>query len=140
MSRLLGAITSALGFVVIILPHYIFPVCEYFGLRFELAPGIYLPMFCWYTAMAELGIGVVVVTVGLLLFFSKHNETKRALGFILGALGTVVALMPVYLIPVCPEVWHPCHIATLPALVLLGCLIVVVAMVTVVVYRGATRT
>jgi hypothetical protein len=134
----LGIVVVVLGFLVAIVPHYVFPVCQYFGLHIELGPGIYLPMPCWYTAMAEVGVGAVVVTLGLMFFFSIRNETRRALGFVLAALGIVVALLPVYLIPVCPEVWHPCHIATLPALVLLGCALVIVAVATVVAYRGVT--
>jgi len=74
--------------------------------------------------------------LGLSLFVSRQKETGIMLGLVLGALGTVVALLPTYLIPVCPDVWHPCHIATRPALILLGVAIVIVSLIAIVNSRG----
>jgi len=49
------------------------------------------------------------------ILWSGQTETRRALGFVLGALGIVGGLIPTYLIGVCDNPEHPCRIATQPA-------------------------
>ena len=134
--KALGVVAVVLGFLVAVVPHYVFPVCQYFGMLVQTMGGTYLPMKCYWTAMAETGIGALIFVVGLLLILSKQNETKRALGFVLGALGIVVALVPTYLIGVCANPDHPCRIGTQPALILLGVVIVIVGIIAVVTARG----
>lgn len=138
-SRVLGVFAVALGLIVAVVPHYVFPVCQYSGMLVQTMAGTYIPMRCYWTATAEVGLGAVIVVTGLLLFASRHIETRMALGFVLGALGTVVALVPTYLIGVCANPMHPCRIATQPALVLLGLVTVIVAIIAIATARGAPR-
>jgi uncharacterized membrane protein HdeD (DUF308 family) len=137
--RILGIVAVILGLLVAIGPDYVFPVCQYYGLMVETAGGTYLPMPCWYTAMAEVGIGAMIVMVGLLLILTKQNETRRALGFVLGALGVFVALVPTYLIGMCANPEHPCRVGTEPFLILMGVIVFVVGIVTAVISRGGVQ-
>ena len=81
IGKTIGIATLVLGFLVAVVPHYVFPVCQYSGMMVETMGGTYLPMKCWYTAMTEVGLGAVIVLVGPLLILSKQAETRRALGF-----------------------------------------------------------
>lgn len=139
IGRGLGVVAIVLGFLVAVVPHFVFPVCQYFGMLVQTMAGTYIPMKCYWTAMAEVGLGAITCVVGILLFVSRHAETRRALGVVLGALGIVVALVPTYLIGVCANPMHACRIATQPALVLLGAVIVIVAIITIVTARGTSR-
>ncbi len=138
-SLILGFVAVVVGFIVVVGPHYIFPVCQYFGMFMQTMNGMYMPMKCYWTAMAEVGLGTLIIVTGLVLIVSKEAETRRALGFVLGALGIMVALVPTYLIGVCASPDHPCRIATQPALVLLGVVIVIVAIIAIVTGRGTSK-
>ncbi len=136
ISKGLGVVAVVIGFLVAIVPHYVFPVCQYVGMLIETSAGKYLPMKCYWTATAEIGLGAAIVLVGLLLIVSKQTETRRVLGTILAALGILVALVPTYLIGVCAMPDHPCRLATQPALILLGVVTVIVGIVAIVTARS----
>jgi hypothetical protein len=139
VGRIAGVSAIVLGAIVAAVPHYIFPVCQYYGMLMQTMNGMYVPMKCYWTAMAEVGLGALIVVTGIVLIVSKQTETRRALGFVLAALGVVVALVPTYLIGVCPTLDHPCHAGTQPALILLGGITIVVAIITIATPRGARR-
>ena len=132
----LGVAAIVIGFLVAIVPHYVFPVCQYSGMLVETSAGKYLPMKCYWTATAEVGLGAMIVLVGVLLVVSKQAETRRALGAILSALGIVVALVPTYLIGVCAMPDHPCRAATQPALILLGVVAIILGAIAILVSRS----
>jgi hypothetical protein len=137
--RIAGVSAIVLGVLVAAVPHYIFPVCQYYGMLMQTMNGMYVPMKCYWTAMAEVGLGALIVVTGIVLIVSKQTETRRALGFVLAALGVVVALVPTYLIGVCPTLVHPCHAGTQPALILLGVITIIIAIITIATSRGARR-
>jgi len=134
-SKILGIVAVVLGIIVAAGPHYIFPVCQYYGMLLGTAAGTQVPMKCYWTAMAEVGLGALIVVTGMVLIVSKHAETRRALGFVLAALGVVVALVPTYLIGVCGMAEHPCRMATQPALILLGLVTIIIGVVAIVTAR-----
>ena len=134
-SKILGVVTVVLGIIVAAEPHYIFPVCQYYGMLVQTAAGTNIPMKCYWTAMAEVGLGALIVVTGIVLILSKQNETRRALGFVLAALGVVVALVPADLIGVCGMAEHPCRMATQPALILLGAVTIIIGMMAIVTAR-----
>jgi hypothetical protein len=136
ISKGFGIVAVVLGFLIAVVPHYVFPVCQYFGMLVQTASGTYLPMKCYWTAMAEVALGALIVLAGLLLVVSRQAETRRALGFLLGALGIVVVLVPTYLIGVCASPDHPCRIATQPALILLGAVTTIVGIITILTAGG----
>ena len=87
-SKILGLFAVVLGIIVAAGPHYIFPVCQYYGMLLQTMNGTYVPMKCYWTAMAEVGLGALIVVTGIVLIVSKQTETRRALGFVLGSLGS----------------------------------------------------
>ena len=137
--RIAGVIAIVLGFIVAAVPHYIFPVCQYYGMLLETAAGTQVPMKCFWTGNAEIALGAMMIVTGLLLVVSRQKESRMLLGVVLGSLGVMVALVPTYLIGVCAVLDHPCHAGTQPALILLGVIIIIVAIITIAASRGARQ-
>lgn len=126
ISKVLGVVTALIGILVIVVPKYILPVCEYQGKLMETKMGMSIPMKCSWTAQSELGIGLVIIVAALALIFSRQVETRKMVSVILVALGIVVILLPTTLIGVCPNPMMLCHAGALPALELLGGLLIIV--------------
>jgi hypothetical protein len=115
--KTLGATACILGFLTAITPHFIFPVCEYFGKRVETAAGMWIPMRCYYTALAEVPAGVLIIVAGLALVTVNQAETRKVLNVIIAALGINALALP-YWIGVCASPM-PCHVSR-TALTVLG--------------------
>jgi len=122
----IGALLVLLGIVVILTPWIIFPVCEMQGLYLKTAAGTDFPMTCGWTARAETGIGALIVVAGGLLIARSTPETPQAVGIFSIALGALVVLFPTVLIGMCKVASHPCRMTTLPALELLGIVVIIV--------------
>ena len=113
-----------LGLLIALVPLCLFPVCE---AGIATASGGSVPMKCYWTARVSLGSGGLVAFAGvLLLLCAKH---PFCLGVALMAIpaGLLVILAPTQLIGVCPGEQMACHMGTLPALSLLGGLVILVA-------------
>ncbi len=137
--KALGAVVVVLGVIVAIGPHYIFPVCQYFGQLVTTAAGTTIPMKCFWTAQAEVGLGALTVIAGLLLILSKQQETRRMLGVVAGSVGILVLLTPTNLIGMCVSTDHPCRVGTEPFLILAGAVVLIVGIITIVTARGALQ-
>lgn len=135
--KALGAAVVVLGIIVAIGPHYIFPVCQYFGQVVTTAAGTTIPMKCFWTAQAEVGLGALAVVAGLLLILSRQQETRRMLGIVVASLGILVLLTPTNLIGMCMSPDHPCRVGTEPFLILMGVVLLIVGIVVIVTARGA---
>jgi drug/metabolite transporter (DMT)-like permease len=85
-----------------------------------------LPMPCGYTARAETGIGALIVVAGSLLIVRNTRETRQAVGVFTIATGVLVILFPTVLIGMCKLADHPCRMLTLPALEILGVIVVII--------------
>lgn len=83
-------------------------------------------MKCHWTAQMELGLGIVIVILGVLTigFKSPHIHIGLTIGIILNAI--LVILVPSVLIGVCKSSHMQCHALTLPALVILGGILILV--------------
>jgi hypothetical protein len=142
-----GLISLAAGVLLILIPNFILPVCE-FALPAEpsghlghaadhwsapveehaLPPALPATeghsgqghMVCFYTAQAELGLGAVVIFNGLL--FLLFSSPQRRLGVSLSLTGSAVlsGAIPTLLIGVCPGDMMICHSGTLPALLIVS--------------------
>ena len=114
-----GAVfTVALGLLVCLAPYHIFPVCE--GHSPTSAP-----MKCFWAARATLGNGGLTIFAGCLLLLSHHAPFRLGVALMLLPVGLLVIVTPGLLIGVCANELMPCHMGTLPALALLGTLLVV---------------
>jgi predicted membrane channel-forming protein YqfA (hemolysin III family) len=83
-------------------------------------------MTCGWTARAETGIGALIVVAGGLLIVRSTPETRQAVGIFSIAMGALVVLFPTVLIGMCKVASHPCRMTTLPALELLGIIVIIV--------------
>ena len=138
LNVLLASALLVLGVLIVLTPWYILPVCEVYGAYLKTATGSEIPMKCGWTARAEIGTGVGIVSIGaVLLAFGKRKETLRALGVVGATLGVLTVLFPTYLIGVCASAEHPCNMGTRPGLVLLGVLTIVVSLTMVLTAKEA---
>ena len=122
----IGAVLVLLGIIVILTPWIIFPVCEMEGLYVQAVSGMNFPMPCGWTARAETGIGALIAVAGGLLIARSTPETRQAVGIFAIALGALVVLFPTVLIGMCKVASHSCRMTTLPALEILGVIVVII--------------
>jgi drug/metabolite transporter (DMT)-like permease len=120
----IGALLVLLGIVIILTPWIIFPVCELHDSYAILQSGAKIPMTCGWTARAESGIGALIVLAGGLLIARSTPETRQAGGVFSIALGALEVLTPTVIIGMCKMAEHPCRVLTLPALEILGIIVI----------------
>lgn len=121
----IGALLILLGIVIILTPWIICPICEMGGLYVQTVSGMNLPMTCGWTARAETGVGALIVVAGGLLIARGTIETRQAVGVFAIAMGALVVLFPTFLIGMCKVASHPCRMTTLPALEILGVIVII---------------
>jgi hypothetical protein len=117
-NRKFGVILFLMGFMVILVPRFILPVCEYQG---------YSPMACSRTAVAEMLSGAIVVAAAVGLFFLKSSESLRWLSLAALMAGTSVIWIP-EAVGYCHSSRMPCNYGTIPVLRLLGALIILLSL------------
>jgi hypothetical protein len=126
----IGALLVILGIVIMLTPWVIFPVCEMYGNYMDMGMGMEMgakvPMTCGWTARAETGMGALIVVAGGLLIARSTPETRQAVGVFTIAMGVLVILFPTFLIGMCRMAEHPCRVLTLPALEILGIIVILV--------------
>jgi hypothetical protein len=120
--RLAGVLFLILGLLVAIGPHTIFPVCEAMGDGY---------MKCHWTAQAVLGIGVSIAVLGVLLIMIASKPIRIGISLALIPYAVLVILIPNLLIGVCGKLHMRCHSLTLPALNVLGIVLLLAAGINV---------
>ena len=118
MNRIFGVIFFLTGLMVLLVPRFILPVCEYQG---------YNPMACSHTATAEMFMGIMVMAAATGLFFSGSGESLRWLSFTTLAAGISVIWIP-EAIGYCHSDRMPCNYGTIPVLRLLGVLVILLSL------------
>ena len=90
------------------------------------------PMRCYWTARAELSVALPLLAGGVLFFFSRRKETRRALAVLVCALGAVAMLLPTVLIGVCEQSSAVCNTTMRPILLAAGGLTVAIGLITLI--------
>ncbi len=90
----------------------------------SMAMGKSMVMTCHWTARAELGVGILIIIIGVLLIVLKSVAIRLGLNLTLVLNGVLAFLIPNYLIGVCESVHMYCHSLTLPALSVLSAIVV----------------
>ncbi len=121
-----GGLLVLLGILIILTPWIIFPVCEMEGSYVVTAAGMKLPMTCGWAARAESGVGALIVVAGGLLIARSSPETRQAVGIFSMVTVALVVLFPTFLIGMCKIATHPCRMTTLPALEVLGVIVIII--------------
>lgn len=86
-------------------------------------------MKCFWTARAELGIGIVIAILGLLQIVFPSVQRRQGLNISIILNGILALLVPRYLIGICNDVHASCRSLTLPALTIISSLLIIVALV-----------
>jgi hypothetical protein len=133
------------GALYILIPHFIFPVCDlvktdsphavaamaghvHAGMDMGEATGAVMEAVstakavCFYTAKAELGLGILIILGAIWLMAVKNPGQRSGIMAMQASAAVVGALFPTALIGVCASESMPCRAGTLPALVILSVL------------------
>jgi hypothetical protein len=128
--KVLASIVILLAVAIAVVP--IFTDCESAGRMLTLADGRQTSMKCHWTGRAELGLGLPLLAVGVMMMFSRRKESRWMLGIAGTSLGVVAILLPTNLIGVCMNPDMPCVSTMKPALILMGALVIGASLATVV--------
>jgi hypothetical protein len=79
-------------------------------------------MNCHWTAQAELGVGLMITALGILLLVFKSGKTRMGVSCAVFLSGVLVLAIPHVLIGGCEMESMACRIAAFPALTVLGVL------------------
>lgn len=88
-----------------------------------------LVMKCHWTARVELGAGILIALLGVLLILFRSAQVRLGLSLSLILNGTLALLAPTALIGVCGGAHMTCRTLTLPALAVLSAAVIFVSAV-----------
>ncbi len=116
--KAIAIVLLVLAVVLMVVPSFF--TCASSGRSIQLPSGKNIPMKCLWTARAEIGLGILLLAVGVLLFISRKLETIRSLSILALILGILIILLPTVLIGVCGNPEMPCAAVMKPTLLLIG--------------------
>jgi hypothetical protein len=117
--QLLFALPIAIiGLLVAIGPFTLFPVCEVMG---------DMVMKCFWTARAEIGVGLSIAILGALTLAFKSAQIRLGLGTGIFLNAILALLSPTALIGVCEHSHASCRVLALPALSVLSVILILIA-------------
>lgn len=123
MNRFLGIALVVLAVAIATVPA--FTDCQSQGKSLTTSTGKSIPMKCHWTGIAEIGIAVPMLGIGVMAAASRRKENLRNMGIMGLILGAFVIAMPAGLIGVCQTPTMICHTVMKPALIGLGSLAIV---------------
>jgi hypothetical protein len=121
MFKFLGVVLIVLAVAIAVVPT--FTDCQSQGSVITMANGSTTPMKCHWTGVAELGMAIPLVGVGIMMMASRRKETLSYLSVTGIVLAGVMIALPDGLIGVCANPTHVCVTAMKPALNSLGALV-----------------
>lgn len=121
VNRIFTSLTVILlGLLTALLPRTFLPVCT---ATIQTVSGSEIPMKCFWTAQASLGLGGLLCAAGIFLYLSKSVLIRLGISTMIFLNALLLAAIPAFLIGVCPGETMPCHLGTYPALLVLAVLI-----------------
>ena len=118
MNKFLGIAVIIMALAIAVVPA--FTDCQSQGMSLTTTTGKLVPMKCHWTGIAEIGIAVPLLTMGVLLTTNRRRSNLGNLGIIGIVLGGMVIAYPNGLIGVCATPTMLCHTIMKPALTILG--------------------
>jgi hypothetical protein len=129
-NRLLSGIAiAALGLLIALVPVCIFPACSK---MIETAAGGTVPMKCFWSGRAEIGIGLLILSGGVLLAFFKSAPVRIGISLMTALTGVLGILVPTLLIAGCEMPAMTCRMTTFPALNILNVLTIAAGLANVI--------
>jgi hypothetical protein len=123
-----GIAVAVLGLLIALVPTCIFPTCTQV---IETVMGGTVPMKCFWSGQAEIGLGFLILCGGVLLIFFKSPHARIGVSCMTALAGLVSLLIPTLLIGGCEMDTMACQMTTFPAIIILSVLTVVVCAVNV---------
>jgi len=109
-----------LGLFTILAPTVLLPVCE-----------SEKKMACYYTAQAEIGIGILIAVLGVVYFFLKKESTRLGIAIAEFFTSGLVLAFPLKLTGLCKMSDMACRVKTYPALIVVAILLIVVSIIDI---------
>ncbi len=133
-NRLLSGIAiGILGLLISLIPVCIFPTCSKV---IETAAGGTVPMRCFWSGRAELGIGVLILCGGVLLLLSGSAPMRMGISMMTALTGILGILVPSLLIGGCEMNMMACRMTTFPAVTVVSGLTVAAAAANILYLRA----
>lgn len=117
--KILPSILILLGFIVLLTPGYILPVCEYHGFK---------EMSCSITGNIEMITGLILMIISLIPIAYKKSLVGIITGGISFILGAMILTIP-DITGYCHSERMPCNYGTVPFLRLTGSLVMAVSLI-----------
>lgn len=106
------------GVFIGLIPTYLMPVCINDEMK----------MACYYTKQAEIGLGLLITLLGIAAFVVKYDKTRVGISIAQIGVSLLVFLYPLKLTGLCKMSDMACRMKTLPALIIAGILLIVIAL------------
>ena len=113
------------GVLLAAFPYVLLPVCS--G-GMTMASGASVPMKCFWTARAVLGTGLFITFGGVVYCFCHNPGVRLGIAAMIAGAAVLAVAFPTILIGICPTETMPCHMGTLPALILTGAVLFLAAL------------
>jgi hypothetical protein len=126
-----GSLFIVLGLLAAIGPQTIFQPClDVMEVCVDgMSNNVFMPMKCYWSAMAEIGPGGAIAILGLLLLCFRKSQMRLGIIFAQTLLGIMAILFPAKLIGICMSKTHDCHLLFYPMILVLGSLVIALSLV-----------
>ena len=121
MMKMIAILLIISGIATIFIPS--FYSCAAHGKSIQLLGSVNVQMKCLWTARAEIGLGVLLLTVGVFLSVSRRSESRRFLSVLALILVILIILLPTLLIGVCTTPNMSCVVLMKPILLVIGAVV-----------------
>lgn len=135
MNKLFGITLVVLAIAIAVVP--VFTDCQSQGKSVVTSTGMEIPMKCHWTGVAEVGVAVPMLLVGVMVTTSRRKYNLMSMGALGIALGALAIAFPGGLIGVCQNPTMLCNSLMSPALVTLGSVAMVSGVGTLAISRRA---
>ncbi len=116
--KIIALLLIVSGIATIFIPS--FYSCAAHGKSIQLPGGKNIQMKCFWTARAEIAMGILLLVTGVFLFMSRNFESRRFLSVLAIMLAVLIILFPTTLIGVCANPDMLCALLMKPILLLIG--------------------
>lgn len=131
-NRLLyGGAVAVFGLLIALVPVCIFPTC---AKVIETAAGGTVPMKCFWSGRAEIGIGLLILCGGVLLAVFKSTAIRGGISIMTALTGILGLMVPTVLIGGCEMHDMACRMTTFPAVSILSALTAVICAANAIFY------
>jgi hypothetical protein len=132
-SRILGIGIAVVGLLITLVPLWIFPTCV---AQIHTADGGSVPMKCFWTGRAEIGIGILIFFGGIVIALARSADIRLGANIMTLLAAALAASVPLFLIGGCMMPTMTCRITTFPAIYLLSAIAIILSAICFFALRG----